>query len=274
MERNFICFLLLVACTGCSHSQEPSLLQEAVIKQNYQLVEKLLNEGANPNERDQFGGAALQDATMNDDTVMIKILMAHGADIHLRYPPSGESLLGPCVALDRFSAAKYLIEHGLSVDSPDSSHGQSPLLYSISLGKIDMVSFLLNNGANPNFILRMGPFNETPLSIAIFGRKNLHSQIQGMEDNIATRDSTGDLWRMLNLQIIQILLKAGASTKSPIPLDSGTTYLHEAAAECDIAVVKLLLQYGADKNAKDDAGERPYDIAVKNGCKDLEAILK
>jgi ankyrin repeat protein len=270
----FILLLFLVCPAGCLHAQLPTPLENAIYDHDYSLVAKLLSSGEDPNEKDKTGSTPLECAVEKDDTLILKMLIDHGANIHSYLPPFGNNLLNLCVYINKFKAAKYLIENGLNVDSPDGAMGESPLIQAIQINNIFMISFLIKHGANPNFIWRSGQFNQTPLQLAIFGRLDVHSQIMGTIDNILTRDSSGDTRRMLSLQIIQLLLKGGASAKPQVPLDSGKTYLHEAAAECDTEIVRLLLQYGADKSVKNDAGERPYDVAVKNGCKDLETILK
>lgn len=269
MRQIIICFFLLIVCTVCSRSQEPPLLDRAINRQNYQLVEKLLNEGANPNERDQFGSSPLEWAVDKDDTLMINILLNHGADIQSRCPTLGGSLIGHCVSINRFIAAKYLIEHGLSVDLPDSS-GITPLIQSIFLGNIQMIFFLLNNGANPNFI---APHNITPLWFALSESHRMNT-LKQKDIEIEQHDTTGDTRRANDLQIIQILLKFGATPNPSIHYENGDTFLHQAAKQCDTSAAHLLVEYGANKNVKDDAGDRPYDLAVKNGCKGLEAILK
>jgi ankyrin repeat protein len=237
---------------------------------DFQLAKSLLEGGANPNVRMENGVTPLWLAVSIDDTNMIKLLIDHGADINLRYPPSGGSLLDYCNSLDKIDAATLLLKRGLNPDTPDSE-GQSPLIGAIFTLDTPMVSLLLKFGANPNFLT---PGKETPLTVAIFKHKSLKTRAHETPQEIKYRDSINEVQRAIAYQIIKTLLKSGASLNSPGTLEMGFTYLHDAVAHCDTAAVQLLLQYGADRNAKDSDGNRPYDIAVKNGCKDLEAILK
>jgi ankyrin repeat protein len=270
MRRNFICFLLLTCCTGCSRSQEPSLLDSAINRQNYQLVEKLLNEGANSNQRDPFRAVPLEWAIRNDDTLMLELLIDHGANIYYREPVLGNSFLTDCAYSNKLKAARFLMEHGLSPDFTDSVSGNSSLMDAVAAANVSMVSLLLGFGANLNYInAGMG----TALNSAIYWHSNANAVLKEKVRSMSMRDSIAEDHLPKLFTIIQILLKAGASPNSP-GFDGDGTCLHDAASYCDSSVVQLLLQYGADKNAKDDSGERPYDIAVKNDCKDLEAILK
>jgi ankyrin repeat protein len=237
---------------------------------DFQLAKSLLERGSNPNVRMEDGITPLWLAVSNDDTDMIKLLIDHGANIHLQYPPLGQSLLHDCVSLDKINAAKFLMEHGLNPNTTDSE-GQSPLFTAIYKLDTPMVSLFLKFGANPNVL---APGKQTPLTTAIFMHKGLKTRAKETPQEIKFRDSVNEVQRAIAFQIIKILLKSGASPNFPGTLEMGFTFLHEAAAHCDTVAVQLLLQYCADRNAKDSDGNRPYDLAVKYGCKDLEAILK
>jgi ankyrin repeat protein len=237
---------------------------------DFQQAKSLLESGANPNVRMENGVTPLWLAVSIDDTDMIKLLIDHGANIHLQYPPLGQSLLAVCVSTNKINPAKFLIEHGLNPDTPDSE-GLSPLINAIFTLDTPMVSLLLKFGANPNYL---GHGKQTPLSAAVFMHKSLKTRTQETPRENKFLDSLSEMQRAIAFQIIQILLKSDASPNSPGSKEMRFTILHEAVMHCDTSVTQLLLQYGADRNAKDSDGNRPYDLAVKYGCKDLEAILK
>jgi ankyrin repeat protein len=58
------------------------------------------------------------------------------------------------------------------------------------------------------------------------------------------------------------LLDAGADVGSR---EGGYTALHSAAAGGDDAIVRLLLEYGADPAARTEAGQTAHDIARDRG---------
>ncbi len=66
-----------------------------------------------------------------------------------------------------------------------------------------------------------------------------------------------------NLAILRALLEAGAEVN--VPQDSGFTPLHQAAHRDDEAMTELFLQHGADRQARTDSGQTPADIALADG---------
>ena len=50
--------------------------------------------------------------------------------------------------------------------------------------------------------------------------------------------------------------------------------LHYAVEYCFDDCVKLLLEYGADPNARDNRGKTPADIAKQRGFGEIAALLK
>jgi ankyrin repeat protein len=72
-----------------------------------------------------------------------------------------------------------------------------------------------------------------------------------------------DAAKASQLPLLQLLLKHGASVNLKSP-DDGYTALHVAAACAEgaegLAAIQLLLQHGADREAKCNLGKRPIDL--------------
>jgi ankyrin len=110
-------------------------------------------------------------------------------------------------------------------------------------GHRDVVALLLEQGAVLNSARQDGV---TPLFIAVQ---------EGQPDMVA------------------LLLEKGADAKSHARI-GGVTLLHVGAFRGDQKIIELLLRHGADKNARMSSGERPVDLAQRQGHQTLIPILE
>ena len=73
-------------------------------------------------------------------------------------------------------------------------------------------------------------------------------------------------------EIVRMLLEAGADPNAR--QERGFAPLHSAAANGNAPVVELLLKHGARADAKADDGKTPADMATEQGHSDLAEMLK
>jgi len=91
------------------------------------------------------------------------------------------------------------------------------------------------------------------------------------------RDDFGDTALHLamfqsNLNVVKLLLDYGFDPNAKIE-HNGYTPLHNAVAANNVAAARLLLQYGANKNIRDCDGLTPLDKARKEGKQELASLL-
>ena len=184
--------------------------------------------------------------------------------------------------------------------------GDSPVLVATYHGKQDLVRLLLERGARPTFFeacalglyadvrreLRDNPSavrqvahdGWTPLHLAAFfgHRETVEALLDAGADVLAvSRNGEGNL--AINAAaagpraerrpaVVRLLISRGS------PVDgrgspSGHTPLHEAAFNGDAALVRLLLESGADRRLPSGDGQTALEIAERHGRNEVARLL-
>jgi hypothetical protein len=197
-------------------------LEQAVMMRNADLIEKLIKEGADVNDRDFMGGTALCVAAAQGFNEIISLLLKNHADIDKAAWIGGTPL--QVAANEGQLAALVMLEtNGASVNC--FSQGTSPIHDAAFNGYTQIVEFLLNHGANVN--ARTIP--------------------KSAEDR--------KTWDSLK-QIVSPSYKISSYADTP-----GATPLHYAVVGEQPAVVSLLLKKGADPKIQDTDGNTPLSLA-------------
>ncbi|TRX91252.1 hypothetical protein FHL15_007857 [Xylaria flabelliformis] len=129
----------------------------------------------------------------------------------------------------------------------------TPLQMAISVGDLELVKFLIDNGASINLPAK-GPHGKTALQAAC----QMPSKKRG------TR-----------IALVKFLINSGADVNAPGSPEYGSTALQVAACYGDIEIAALLLDYGADINAlsSEKTGRRALDYAARHGRLDMTKFL-
>jgi ankyrin repeat protein len=133
-------------------------------------VEQLLQRGADPNARAARGQTALMWAAAQRHPDVVKVLLAHRADVHARsavwsqmmavpphgvplynrmVPHGGDTALMFAVRSGDLASARLLVDAGANVNDADA-WGVSATVLAAHSGFADLVTFLLERGADPN----------------------------------------------------------------------------------------------------------------------------
>ena len=274
----------------------------SVRKNNKSALEFLLGKGADPNARDTDGVSPLAAAVKIGSGDLARTLLAAGADPNTR-DAMGRTPLIEAIDSKNSDLAQFLVASGCDILARDAD-GDSPLTLALKRGDSMLKLILTPKTANlvdPNGIscLRTIVDSKAPLAVVELAL-TAGSRVDG-------RDRYGDTvlhaaLRNGQLDVAARLIKAGADVfsnnangKSPASIamaqgaDSikavfqasgigirdklGNTILHFAAMTNDAKTVELALSLGADRSAKNIAGETASDIAAKRGYADLAALL-
>jgi ankyrin repeat protein len=199
-------------------------------------VKELLDAGADPNSLTSNGVSPLSLAITNGNPAMVELLLDAGANPN-NLEPSGESMLMTAAAVGIPASVKSLLDHGAEVDARDGTYDQTALMIAAREGHSDVVSMLLEHGADPNASTAVGeapPFI-APNSVPGFG---------------------------FGIGILRGGVPADRGRRGPAP--GGMTPLHYAARHNHIDVAQLLLDAGANLDAKEANGIWPLLMAISN----------
>lgn len=207
-------------------------LVDAVRAANVGRVVQLLKSGADPNKHSPYNGP-LHDAAQMGSAEITTILIRAGADVELA-GFGGVHPLHLAAMAGQAKIVSILLKSGAKVDSLDNT-GRTPLLSFASgdIRDVDTLKTLLDGGANPNLL--DGLFH--PLDYAAMnGRAKVADLLIAYGANIDANDNFfGET--PLHLAIF-------ANTEVPV--------IH-------LEVARLLIDRGADVNAKDKYGQTPMD---------------
>ena len=195
------------------------------------FVERCLQSGANPNERNSIGYTPLHLASEFGTVEMVAALLAAGADPNARQV-SGHTPLHFASSRGTVEMLRALLAAGADANVR-SDDGRTPLHDAAAYGSAQHIAVLLAAGAEVDARSDDG---ETPLH---------RGAASGSEVAIAA------------------LLAAGAEVDARS--DDGETPLHRAAARGSAQIIAALLTAGAEVDARSDDGRTPLHRGAASG---------
>ncbi|KAI4491033.1 hypothetical protein M0802_010536 [Mischocyttarus mexicanus] len=231
-----------------------------------EIVQLLIDNGAEIDAVNSFGYTPLQCALDDHHYKIAKLLIEKGADINKIYTNThyarqrlnGTLLHWASRNYNSDKTMKFLIENGANINDTEYD-GRTPLCLLVKHGGTpEMVKFYVENGAN---LENMG--GGSPLYWAIYSH---NIQLQALLIELGTDvngiiDSHDDLKAPLHLtydiSIIKLLIDKGANVN--IKDKYGCTPLHYLR---NISVAKCLVENGADIHAKNNDGDTPLHAAA------------
>jgi len=242
-------------------------------------VKVLLDRGAAINAKDSVHGqTALMWSVLENHIDTVKFLLARGADINAatnvnmpkgeyvpakaggasgtgiirqRALPTADGGMTPLLFAVRdgnFEMTKLLLDHGANIAQSSGNH-TSPLLIALLNGNVGLATYLLDKGADPN---AADAYGRAALFAAIDLRNFNHEKYGDLPTD--GRDP---------MELIKALIEKGADVNAKtdtVPVHGlmqfdgswvnfdGQTSFVRAALSGDIAVMRLLLEHGANPN--------------------------
>ncbi|MBP7854545.1 ankyrin repeat domain-containing protein, partial [Candidatus Babeliales bacterium] len=127
-----------------------TVLGEAVRHLNYKKVNQLLDMTSAIDEVNNFGESALMIAASNGDIEMLELLLQRGANINLSTNCKGTAL-SQAARHNKLNSVRFLLNHGAMVDKgADFFNNMTPLQEAVRHGNVSIIEELLKRGVNPN----------------------------------------------------------------------------------------------------------------------------
>ena len=201
-------------------------------------VKYLLEHGADPNFARDRWFPALQHAILRDnDLPIIELLLEHGANLVARHPSHGTTALGLAARRGRSDILELAARRGISYELPALER----LLAACALGDDDAVQRIARS--SPDVVKELTASGGKVLS------------------EFAGNDSAGGVRRLLDLGVpVDARFKEGDGYWGEAP---DSTALHVAAWRASHDTARLLIERGADVNARNKKGQTPLQLAVK-----------
>lgn len=224
-------------------------------------VRACLDAGADPDARDDDGTTPLHSVAWDAKaSTLVEMLIDAGADPNAK-DQSGRTPLHFAAPYNVPSVVALLLEAGGEVGARDD-YGYTPLhrlaKRSNEPGVLATVDLLHKAGADPN--TRETMYGSTPLHDAASRHTRLVEMAHNPDEKTLAEDQAKSVAFLLAL--VRALLDIGAD---PHALDdAGNTPLHKAAPNSDDpAVIAALLEAGADPHALNNKDNRPLHGAAR-----------
>ncbi|CDF39229.1 unnamed protein product [Chondrus crispus] len=243
-----------------------TLLHACVREGNFESIERLVDLGAPPNEKNQEGLAPIHIVCKNGNDEIARALLKGKTDLNL-IRADGMTPLHIAADAGHPEVVRLLLEHDCDPNQTLSNsgryHGFSSLMFAARLGNAAIVSLLLQAGADPN--LQKGDGFTALHLAALNGNAQVCKSLLAGGSDYMLEDHTGYLPLQLATRHGQYEVVNGFIAANVAPDccgKLGLTALHIASFMCDARIIWLLLRAGASTNMMNSENATPLHIAA------------
>lgn len=243
---------------------------------NNDIVELLLAFGADVNEHNSSDFAYLPQAAYSGQLEVVQLLLDAGADVNATKTftswTGAIQLQAPALlhAVDGnyIEVAELLIEHGANVNQTEMAHNVYPLFVAAFSNYSEMVTLLLDNGADPAIRTGWETGNTALHGAAYNGAVEAVQALLAGGANVDVQTNTGLTPLMYAIsegihrraEIVATLLEGGADPNAQD--NSGSTALHHAARRGQSDILLLVIEHGALADIENNSGKTAVDVAA------------
>ena len=224
-----------------------------------EMVGRLVEAGADPNVAQVNGLTPLMTAARTGNVNIVHVLLSSGADVNAATALTHETALTWAVAARRVEMVRLLVDNGANVH-PNPGQAFSPLMAAARNGDIESAGVLLAAGARVNDAASDGT-HPLPYAIVVGQSAFAHFLLEQGADPNGAIDGTTALHAAAGP--VGPWLNAWRRRHGDGGARSGRLTMDER-----LALVKALLDLGADPNARMTASEMPGLGFLRNGAYD------
>ena len=217
-----------------------------LVSENYPAVSKNTLRELSDDEKKNL----VKDLITQKKLDEVKALLDSGVDVNMNISSTDSLLMSAC-SYGNSEMVKLLLTYNPNINYQDQ-YGNNALNIAIdNMGYYkEMIPLLLEAGADPN----------TKAGAGRTAQKN--STVVSKMISLTLNNKSEEEY-----QIIEMFLSRGADPNITLPLMA-------AAYKGDVQLVKLLLEYGANPNLKDNQGRTALDMAIKKQQQEVIDLLQ
>ncbi|KAK0668609.1 ankyrin repeat-containing domain protein, partial [Cercophora samala] len=245
-----------------------------------EIVQLLLEKGAEPDPEDSCGLTPLWSAADNGHDAVVQLLLSAGAEPNVMGLKTSRRPIHHAAQRGHLELVWTLLKHGGSA-TPESDGFDnavpSPFTLACDKGNIELLELLLDHGANINYVNEASAIHGLHVA-ALSGNLEVAQFLLEKDTDVEIRDKDG--WTPLMLAIegdkpdlAEFLIQKNANVNSEA--NDGGTALLMASQNGNLNLVKVLLKNGAKQLPwKLGGGQtRPLHLAAKHGHLAITKLL-
>lgn len=238
----------------------------SILEKEPQLIDYQYRANLGPKD-----GTPLIKAIIGRHTDLINYLLDHGADVNVPDWP-GATPLHHALRNSDWELAKRLIKMGADVNAADFE-GVTPLHLAVQGEDVELFKILLEKGADPNAVDERG---NTVLH-KVIRSADITKLLLDHGADIKVKNKSGQsafshmVERGASNEVLELLLETGSDVNEVNR--SGDSPLHYAAGYCHLETVKFLVAHGANTNKINNSGTSPCEARF-GLCDDRSPIIR
>ncbi|KAK3095975.1 hypothetical protein FSP39_021528 [Pinctada imbricata] len=189
-------------------------LHRAIIRNVVEDVVKVLDTGdVSTDVNDKYGFSALMQASQKGYLEIMEVLLEKGADVHLQNDAGKTALMLACFA-GQFEAVKLLRQHGAKYDDYDRG-GSTAMHWAVDGGNVRLLDWMIKDGADVNIRDRGSGWTPLIRCASLSGNRSVALTLVQAGAKINTQDKDGKTALMVAIinghqDLVELLLKKNA----------------------------------------------------------------